>query len=268
MNLKRITAEEATRMINQEGYKLLDVRSMPEYSAEHAAGSYNIPYLHRAPQGMIPNADFSRIVQALFPDKSTKLITTCQMGGRSVRAAAELSNLGYTHVVDLRGGFGSERDDFGNVVVKGWKDSGLATETGETPGLNYKEIQMKTNVAQQSPPDVAGASCGPTPSVAATGPLSRFADPKRIVDCVKFGKKLPGIKRRPFPGPLGERIFKEVSADAWELWGEHQKMLINEYRLNPSDPRSLELLMEQCDQFFFGEGARLPEGYVPQAQGK
>jgi Fe-S cluster biosynthesis and repair protein YggX/rhodanese-related sulfurtransferase len=265
MNLKRITADEAKRMIDSEGYKLLDVRSMPEYNAEHAQGAYNIPYLHRAPQGMIPNADFSRVVQGLFPDKNEKLITSCQMGGRSVRAAAELLNMGYTNVVDMRGGFGSERDDVGNIVSKGWKDAGLPVEGGETPGLNYKDIAAKTNdAAAQS----GAEGCAPAPSAQPGARLSRFADAKRVVDCVKFGKQLPGIKRRPFPGPLGERIYKEVSADAWELWGEHQKMLINEYRLNPSDPKSLELLMEQCEQFFFGEGSRLPEGYVPQVQSK
>lgn len=285
MNLKRITAEEAKRLIDQQGYALLDVRSMPEYGAEHAAGALNVPYLHRAPQGMIPNPDFSRIVQALFPDKSAMLITSCQMGGRSIRAASELMNLGYTNVIDLRGGFGSERDEAGNVVVKGWKDSGFPVETGETPGRSYREIQQKTNAAPADAQAAVGAACAPAappppaahahdhgdahaPAPGAEGKLSRFADPTKTVSCVKYGKVLPALKRRPFPGPLGERIRNEVSANAWELWAEHAKMLMNEYRLNSSDAKSQELLMEQCEAFFFGEGARLPEGYVPQAQGK
>jgi Fe-S cluster biosynthesis and repair protein YggX/rhodanese-related sulfurtransferase len=279
MNLKRITAEEAKRMMDSEGYKLLDVRSMPEYNAEHPAGAYNVPYLHRAPHGMIPNQDFSRVVQSLFPDKNEKIITSCQMGGRSVRAAAELMNLGYKNVVDLRGGFGSERDDGGNVVVKGWKDTGLPTENGETPGKAYRDVNNQANTTQApaethahhghshaSPAEAA--ACGPTPTLAPSGKLSRFANPNKVVECVKFGKALPGLKRRPMPGELGERIFQKVSADAWELWAEHAKMLINEYRLNPSDPRAQELLVQQCEQFFFGEGARLPEGYVPQQGGK
>jgi Fe-S cluster biosynthesis and repair protein YggX/rhodanese-related sulfurtransferase len=272
MNLKRITADEAKRMMDSEGYKLLDVRSMPEYNAEHPEGAYNVPYLHRAPHGMIPNGDFSRVVQSLFPDKAAKIITSCQMGGRSVRAAAELMNLGYTNVVDLRGGFGSERDDAGHVVVKGWKDSGLPTELGETTGRAYKDINNQANApahAHASPADAgaaAGAAC--TPAAAPAGKVSRFANPNRVVECVKFGKPLPGLKRRPMPGALGERIFAEVSADAWDMWAEHAKMLINEYRLNPSDARAQELLMQQCEAFFFGEGARLPEGYVPQAMGK
>jgi Fe-S cluster biosynthesis and repair protein YggX/rhodanese-related sulfurtransferase len=270
MDLKRITADEAKRMMEQEGYTLLDVRSMPEYNTEHALGAYNIPYLHRAPHGMIPNTDFARIVQSFFPDKGTKIITSCQMGGRSVRAAAELMNLGYPNVVDLRGGFGSEHDDAGNIVVPGWKDRGLPVESGESPGRNYKEIQNKTNAGAEANAAQSADSCAPPAAkpLGVTGRLSRFADPNRIVDCVKFGKPLPGLKRRPYPGPLGERIRDQVSADAWELWSEHAKMLMNEYRLNAADPRAQELLMEQCEQFFFGEGARLPEGYVPQTQSK
>jgi Fe-S cluster biosynthesis and repair protein YggX/rhodanese-related sulfurtransferase len=277
MNLKRITAEEAKRMMDQDGYQLLDVRSMPEYNAEHPQGALNIPYLHKAPHGMIPNPDFARMVQSTFPDRSAKIITSCQMGGRSVRAAAELMNLGYSNVLDLRGGFGSERDDDGNVVVPGWKDSGLPTEAGETNGRAYKDIQAKVNATAQSGAHAGhdhaasdSALCGerPIPGAPPPGKVSRFANPNRTVNCVKYGKPLPGLKRRPMPGPLGERIFNEVSADAWELWAEHAKMLMNEYRLNPAEARAQELMLEQCEQFFFGEGARLPEGYVPQQMGK
>jgi Fe-S cluster biosynthesis and repair protein YggX/rhodanese-related sulfurtransferase len=295
MSLKRITADEAKRMMDEQGYKLLDVRSMPEYNAEHPKDAYNVPYLHRAPHGMIPNADFSRVVQSLFPDKSTKIITSCQMGGRSVRAAAELINLGYTEVLDLRGGFGSERDDGGNVVVKGWKDSNLPVEAGETAGRAYKEVNNQANTAVQAAPapeaqghghdhaghdhaghDHAGHDHGHShgggghshAAAAPTGRPSRFANPNKIVHCVRFDKDLPGLKRRPMPGALGERIFAEVSAEAWEAWAEHAKMLINEYRLNPSDPRSQDLLMQQCEAFFWGDGARPPEGFMPQQPGK
>jgi Fe-S cluster biosynthesis and repair protein YggX len=41
-------------------------------------------------------------------------------------------------------------------------------------------------------------------------------------------------------------------------------MLMNEYRLNPVDANSQKIMAEQMEQFFFGEGAKLPEGYVPQ----
>ncbi|CAN0555274.1 unnamed protein product, partial [Laminaria digitata] len=85
----------------------------------------------------------------------------------------------------------------------------------------------------------------------------------RKVHCVKLDRDLPGLKRRPYPGPLGERIFNEVSAEAWNEWVEHSKMIINEYRINSADPSAIKLLMEQCEAFVFGEGVERPEGYVP-----
>src|ERR1700736_2534926 len=86
----------------------------------------------------------------------------------------------------------------------------------------------------------------------------------RIVHCVKFDKDLPGLDRVPWKGELGKRIFENVSKEAWALWIEHSKMVMNEYRLNPVDAQSQKIMGEQMEQFFFGEGAKLPEGYVPQ----
>jgi Fe-S cluster biosynthesis and repair protein YggX len=85
----------------------------------------------------------------------------------------------------------------------------------------------------------------------------------RMVKCVKFGKEMPGLDRVPWKGDLGKRIFENVSKEAWKMWIEHSKMVMNEYRLNPLDPASQKIIEEQMEQFFFGEGAALPEGYVP-----
>jgi Fe-S cluster biosynthesis and repair protein YggX len=85
----------------------------------------------------------------------------------------------------------------------------------------------------------------------------------RTVRCVKFGKEMPGLERIPWKGELGKRVFENVSQEAWKMWIEHSKMVMNEYRLNPLDPNSQKIMEQQMEQFFFGEGARLPEGYVP-----
>lgn len=98
-------------------------------------------------------------------------------------------------------------------------------------------------------------SKAPAPQAAAPG--------SRIVHCVKFGKDLPGLERVPWKGELGKRVYENISRDAWKLWLEHSKMIMNEYRLNPLDPNSQKIMEEQMEQFFFGEGAKLPEGYVP-----
>ena len=41
------------------------------------------------------------------------------------------------------------------------------------------------------------------------------------------------------------------------------KMIMNEYRLNLSSPDSQQFLMNQMEQYFFGEGSAFPPGYVP-----
>lgn len=84
-----------------------------------------------------------------------------------------------------------------------------------------------------------------------------------MVKCVKLGKELPGMKHPPLKGELGKRIYENVSEEGWKLWLQHSTMVINEYRLNPAEPEAQKILKEQLEQFFFGEGAQLPEDYVP-----
>src|SRR5579862_2379082 len=100
---------------------------------------------------------------------------------------------------------------------------------------------------------------------------ARMADEKsgpHMVQCVKFGKKMEGLDRVPWKGEIGQRIYDNISKEAWKLWIEHSKMIMNEYRLNPLDAQSQKIMEEQMEQFFFGEGAKLPEGYVaPRAKG-
>lgn len=83
--------------------------------------------------------------------------------------------------------------------------------------------------------------------------------------CVKFGREMEGLDEVPFEGhPLGQKIYENVSKDAWKMWVEHMKMIMNEYRLNLGTPEAQEFLLQQMDNYFFGPGAQLPENYVPQ----
>ena len=88
----------------------------------------------------------------------------------------------------------------------------------------------------------------------------------RMVHCVKLGKETEGLKRQPYPGELGKRIFENVSEEAWRLWLQHQTMLINEMRLTPIDPKARQFLEQEMEKFFFGEGSAKPEGYVAPEQ--
>ena len=88
-----------------------------------------------------------------------------------------------------------------------------------------------------------------------------------IVHCVKLDKDAEGLERQPYPGELGERILAHVSKEAWQLWLQHQTMLINENRLVPIEPKARAFLEQEMEKFFFGEGSDRPEGYVPSADG-
>ena len=85
----------------------------------------------------------------------------------------------------------------------------------------------------------------------------------RMVNCVLLGREAEGLDRPTYPGDLGKRIFENVSKEAWAKWVQQQTMLLNEYRLSPIDPKARKFLEEQMERYFFGEGAEMPQGYVP-----
>ena len=82
--------------------------------------------------------------------------------------------------------------------------------------------------------------------------------------CAKLHKELPALETAPWPGELGQRIFAQVSADAWAQWEERMKMILNEYRLMPFQREAQELMARHMEEFFFGEGSALPPDYKPQ----
>jgi Fe-S cluster biosynthesis and repair protein YggX len=91
----------------------------------------------------------------------------------------------------------------------------------------------------------------------------------RKVFCVKYQREMEGLSEVPFDGhPLGRRIYENVSRQAWALWVEHMKMIMNEYRLNLGAREAQEFLLKQMEEFFFGENAGLPPDYVPPAEGR
>lgn len=85
----------------------------------------------------------------------------------------------------------------------------------------------------------------------------------RQVMCVKFKREAEGLDFPPYPGPLGKRVFDNVSKEAWKQWLEQQKMLVNENRLNLADKKTRDYLAQQMEKHFFGDGADQASGYVP-----
>jgi len=84
----------------------------------------------------------------------------------------------------------------------------------------------------------------------------------RMVQCVKLGKQAEGLDNPTYPGELGQKIFEQVSKEAWQQWMGHQTILMNENRLSPIKPEDRAFLEKEMEKFFFGEGSEMPEGYV------
>ena len=79
------------RALQDSGAVLLDVRSRQEYRTGHAQGARNIPLDQLA----------ERMRELPI---GTTVVTICQSGGRSARAAGILTRHGRQDVYDVRGG--------------------------------------------------------------------------------------------------------------------------------------------------------------------
>lgn len=88
----------------------------------------------------------------------------------------------------------------------------------------------------------------------------------KMVMCVKLGREAEGLDRPTYPGVMGQRIFDNVSKEAWQGWLKFQTMQVNENKLNLSDPKARKFLAEEMEKYFFGQGSTMPAGYVPPKQ--
>ncbi len=86
----------------------------------------------------------------------------------------------------------------------------------------------------------------------------------RFVNCVKLGRRLPGLDKPPFPGELGERIYENISQQAWNMWKQQSVVLINHYGLVLMDPDAQAFLRQEMETFLFSPEARMPEGWSPE----
>lgn len=84
----------------------------------------------------------------------------------------------------------------------------------------------------------------------------------RMIFCSFLQREAEGLDRVPYPGELGQRIFANISKEAWQQWLRHQTMLMNEYRLSPIEPKARQFLVEEMEKFLFAGGSEKPEGFV------
>ncbi len=85
---------------------------------------------------------------------------------------------------------------------------------------------------------------------------------QRIVHCVKLDQDLPGLDKLPLPGEFGQKVYDNVSKQAFKMFLDHFKMVVNEYRLDLTSPATDKVFEDQMKEFFFGGGIQLPDEYV------
>ena len=78
----------------------------------------------------------------------------------------------------------------------------------------------------------------------------------RTVHCTKLNEELEGLDFVPFSNDIGQRIYDNLSKQAWQMW-------INEYRLNLATTEGQEVYDKHLEEFFFGDSTEMPAGYRP-----
>lgn len=140
-DVERITTAEAHRLVQEEGYLFIDVRTPEEFDAGHPVGARNVPVSLRVDGRMTPNEAFVGVMEAVFGTEA-KLVLGCAAGRRSLTAARLLVERGFGDVVEMRAGYNGVRDPFGQVTEKGWAAASLPTEL-VTDGGDYATLLAK-----------------------------------------------------------------------------------------------------------------------------
>ncbi|MEE2709796.1 MAG: rhodanese-like domain-containing protein [Gemmatimonadota bacterium] len=136
---ENVMPEEAARLMNEENYVYIDVRSIAEFETGHPGQAVNIPLLHADMNTgqMVLNDDFMEVVQIHYKTDS-KLVMGCRSGQRSAHAAMMLEQNGYETVVNMAYGFAG--DQMGNP---GWQALGLPSSVENGEGVSYESLSRK-----------------------------------------------------------------------------------------------------------------------------
>jgi Fe-S cluster biosynthesis and repair protein YggX len=81
---------------------------------------------------------------------------------------------------------------------------------------------------------------------------------------MKLRKEAEGLEQPPYPGELGQKIFENISKEAWQMWLGQQTMLINEYRLSMIDPKAREFLKQEMEKYLFEDSNVAPPDFTPE----
>ncbi len=89
-----------------------------------------------------------------------------------------------------------------------------------------------------------------------------------MVQCIKLKREALGLTKPPLKGPVGQKIFDQISQEAWQAWLEHSKMLINEYRLDLVSESGQRIWFGELEKYFWGEGSAVPAEFKPKEEGE
>lgn len=92
--LKVLSPAEYKQEVKSQDVQLVDVRTPKEYKEGYLEGAENMDFL----------ADNFLLKMEKF-DKSAPLYIYCRSGKRSAKAAAQLTEIGFTNIIDLEGGY-------------------------------------------------------------------------------------------------------------------------------------------------------------------
>ena len=90
-----VTPDEFEQVIAEPDVQLIDVRTPDEYEQGHVVGAMNIDW---------ESDTFADDAEQML-DKSKTVAVYCRSGRRSHEAGNKLYKMGYTHIVELQGGF-------------------------------------------------------------------------------------------------------------------------------------------------------------------
>jgi Fe-S cluster biosynthesis and repair protein YggX len=152
---------------------------------------------------------------------------------------------------------------FENVSQEAWNAwQERSVELMQQQRLSMGDPQARKLLLQEMEKFLFENPVAPAAAAPADAPLA-----EGLVMCAKLGKPLPRLAQPPFPGPLGQRIFENVSEEGFKLWEGQATIIMNHYGLSMADPEARKFLMKQMEDFFFGPGAQLPADWIPPAAG-
>ncbi|CAA6814819.1 MAG: Sulfurtransferase [uncultured Thiotrichaceae bacterium] len=99
--INEVDVDTAEQLINDEGYRVLDIREHEEYEAGTIGQSLHVPrgLLEAAADRNFPDAN-----PALRDSRDEKWLVLCASGGRAAMATNRLQMMGFESVINVEGG--------------------------------------------------------------------------------------------------------------------------------------------------------------------